>query len=126
MRFIPLWGILIVPPPPRSVKKQHSPPRRCLGVGNRAGVAPSSWSVRGLCPVGEPGEVAQHGLCRWHTVDPIRFQRDLEVTIQALGWWLNAKFEPLTDGICSVGYWYQAEPHAPFVAMSDLARRWPR
>jgi len=46
--------------------------------------------------------------------------------MQALGWWLNHKFEPLADDICSVAYWYQAEPHAPFAAMPDLAGRWPR
>ena len=74
----------------------------------------------------ESGEVPQHGLYRWHIMDPIRFQRDLKVTIQALGWWLNRKFEPLTDDICSVAYWYQAEPHAPFPTLADLAGRWPR
>jgi hypothetical protein len=26
------------------------------------------------------------GLYRWHVMDPIRFQQDLRVTIQALGW----------------------------------------
>ena len=74
----------------------------------------------------EPGEIPQHGLYRWHIMDPIRFQQSLKVTIQALGWWLNQKFEPLTDDIASVGYWYQREPHAPFPAMPDLAGRWPR
>ncbi len=72
------------------------------------------------------GEVPRHGLYRWHVMDPIRFQQDLRVTVQALGWWLNHKFEPLTDDICSVAYWYQAEPHAPFPALADLAGRWVR
>jgi hypothetical protein len=74
----------------------------------------------------EPAEVPQHGLYRWHIMDPIRFQRDLRVTMQALGWWLNRKFEPLTDDISSVAYWYQSEPHAPFPALPDLAGRWQR
>jgi hypothetical protein len=26
------------------------------------------------------------GLYRWHITDPIRFEEDLKVTIQALGW----------------------------------------
>jgi len=72
------------------------------------------------------GEVPRHGLYRWHVMDPIRFRTDLRVTIQALGWWPNHKYEPLTDDICSVGYWYQAEPHGPFPALPDLAGRWPR
>jgi len=72
------------------------------------------------------GDIPQHGLYRWHVMDPIRFQRDLKVTIQALGWWLNTKFEPLTDDISSVAYWYQREPHAAFPQLPDLAGRWPR
>ena len=74
----------------------------------------------------EPGEVPRHGLYRWHIMDPIRFQKDLKVTMQALGWWLKGKFQPLTDDISSVAYWYQREPHAPFPTMPDLAGRWPR
>ncbi len=62
----------------------------------------------------EPGEVPHHGLYRWHIMDPIRFKKDLKVTIQALGWWPHGKFQPLTDDIASVGYWYQTEPHAQF------------
>ena len=74
----------------------------------------------------EPGEVPRHGLYRWHIMDPIRFQKDLKVTMQALGWWLKGKFQPLTDDISSVAYWYQREPHAPFPVLPDLAGRWPR
>ncbi len=74
----------------------------------------------------EPGEVPRHGLYRWHVMDPIRFKQDLAVTIQALGWWPNRKFEPLTDDIASVGYWYQAEPHAPFPEFPPVHDRWSR
>jgi hypothetical protein len=74
----------------------------------------------------EPGEVPRHGLYRWHVLDPVRFRRELRVTIQALGWWPNRKFEPLTDDIASVGYWYQAEPHAPFPDLPPVHRRWSR
>jgi len=74
----------------------------------------------------EPGEVPRHGLYRWHVLDPIRFGRDLRVTIQALGWWPNRKFEPLTDDIASVGYWYQKEPHAPFPEFPPVHERWSR
>jgi hypothetical protein len=74
----------------------------------------------------EPGEVPKHGLYRWHIMDPIRFKQDLRVTIQALGWWPNHKYEPLTDDIASVGYWYQTEPHAPFPEMLAAQHRWAR
>ena len=62
------------------------------------------------------------GLYRWHSVDPIRFQQDLRVTIQALGWRrdrLNRRYLPLQDDIASVAYWYQALPTAPFLALPD-------
>jgi len=74
----------------------------------------------------EPGEVPRHGLYRWHVLDPIRFKRGLKTTIQALGWWPNGKFEPLTDDIASVGYWYQVEPHAPFLELPPVHERWSR
>jgi hypothetical protein len=74
----------------------------------------------------EPGEVPRHGLYRWHILDPIRFKRDLKVTIQALGWWPDGRFQPLTDDIASVGYWYQAEPHAPFPELPPIHERWSR
>ena len=74
----------------------------------------------------EAGEVPRHGLYRWHVMDPVRFQKDLKVTIQALGWWPGGKYEPLTDDIASVAYWYQAEPHAPFPALPPRRQRFPR
>ena len=74
----------------------------------------------------EPGEAPRHGLYRWHVLDPIRFKRDLRVTIQALGWWPNRKFEPLTDDIASIGYWYQKEPHAMFPEFPPVHERWSR
>jgi hypothetical protein len=54
------------------------------------------------------------GMYRWHIADPIRFDKDLRVTIQALGWREGGKYLPLKDDISSVAFWYQLEPHAPF------------
>ncbi len=54
------------------------------------------------------------GLYRWHITDPIRFQQDLRVTIQALGWRSYGRYLPLQDDIASVAYWYQTLPTAPF------------
>jgi len=58
------------------------------------------------------------GLYRWHIMDPIRFEQDLKVTIQALGMYYH-KFRPLQDDIASVAYWYQTEPHAPFPKLPE-------
>ena len=57
------------------------------------------------------------GLYRWHIMDPIRFEQDLRVTIQALGWHTGGRYLPLQDDIASVAYWYQTEPHAAFPAL---------
>jgi len=56
---------------------------------------------------------------RWHVADPIRFKRELKVTIQALGWWRGTRFLPLQDDIASVAYWYQQLPTAPFPELPD-------
>lgn len=74
----------------------------------------------------EPGEVPKHGLYRWHILDPIRFEKNLKVTIQALGWWPNGKFQPLADDIASVAYWYQSEPHGRFPVMLPIDQRFSR
>lgn len=74
----------------------------------------------------DAGKVPKHSLYRWHVPDPIRFDRDLKVTIQALGWWPNGKFQPLTDDIASVAYWYQTEPHNAFPPFPAREQRFPR
>lgn len=72
------------------------------------------------------GEVPKHAMYRWHILDPIRFEKRLRVTIQALGWWPNGKFQPLADDIASVAYWYQKEPHKKFPELPSAEERWPR
>lgn len=61
----------------------------------------------------------RHGLYRFHILDPIRFHREIKVTIQALGWRSEGRYLPLRDDIASVAYWYQAEPHGPFPVLPD-------
>lgn len=59
------------------------------------------------------------GLYRWHIMDPVRFGKDLKVTIQALGWRSGGRYLPLQDDISSVAFWYQTEPHASFPTIPD-------
>ena len=54
------------------------------------------------------------GMYRWHITDPVRFDKDLRVTIQALGWRDGGRYLPLKDDIASVAFWYQTLPAAPF------------
>ena len=51
---------------------------------------------------------------RWHITDPVRFEENIKVTIQALGRRSGRRYLPLQDDIASVAYWYQALPTAPF------------
>lgn len=79
-----------------------------------------------------PGDKAQHdgppyywSLYRWHVMDPICFDKDLRITIQALGWGQDGKYKLLIEDISSVAYWYQIEPHAPFPSLPSLSERAP-
>ncbi|MBE3575863.1 MAG: DUF2961 domain-containing protein [Firmicutes bacterium] len=71
----------------------------------------------GLVQVSKPDGLyrsqQRFGMYRWHILDPIRFRRDLRVTIQALGWRSGGRYLPLQDDIASVAFWYQTEPHHP-------------
>jgi hypothetical protein len=69
-------------------------------------------------PEGAQNTQPRFSLYRWHIMDPIRFDKDLKVTIQALGWHGGGpggrRYLPLEDDISSTAFWYQTEPHAPF------------
>jgi len=53
-------------------------------------------------------------LYRWHITDPIYFEHDLRVTMQALGWRSGGRYLPRQDDISSVAYWYQDKPAKNF------------
>lgn len=62
------------------------------------------------------------GMYRWHVLDPIRFEKDLRVTIQDLGWRSNHRYLPQNSDIITVAYWYQREPHARFPTLPERNR----
>jgi hypothetical protein len=72
-----------------------------------------------ISPDGVYQSQTRFGLYRWHIMDPIRFQNDLRVTIQALGWRSGGRYLPLQDDIASVAYWYQSLPSASFPALPN-------
>jgi hypothetical protein len=78
---------------------------------------PYSGLSQVLRPDGLYASQQRFSLYRWHIMDPVRFESDLRVTIQALGWRSDGRYLPLRDDIASVAYWYQAEPHAPFPSL---------
>jgi len=86
---------------------------------------PFSTPYSGLHQVIKPDGLYQSqqrfGMYRWHIPDPVRFQQDLRVTIQALGWRPGRQYLPLQDDIASVAFWYQTLPTAPFPPLPDEA-----
>jgi len=73
-----------------------------------------------LLPDGVYRSQQRFGMYRWHIVDPVRFEEDIRVTIQALGWRSGHRYLPLQDDIASVAYWYQALPTAPFPELPSV------
>ncbi len=65
-------------------------------------------------PDGHYESQTRFGLYRWHITDPVRFKKDLKVTIQALGWQTGGRYLALQDDIASMAFWYQTEPHQAF------------
>jgi hypothetical protein len=61
----------------------------------------------------------RHAMYRWHIMDPVRFEHDLRVTIQALGWRVGGRYLPVQDDMASVAFWYQTLPTAPFSKLPD-------
>ena len=59
------------------------------------------------------------GLYRWHIMDPVRFDKDLKITIQDLGWHNGGRYLAQKSDISSTCFWYQAEPHASFPKFPD-------
>jgi hypothetical protein len=80
---------------------------------------PYSGLAQVLRPDGLYRSQQRFGLYRWHIMDPVRFEKDLRVTIQALGWTADGRYLPLRDDIASVAFWYQREPHAPYPPLPD-------
>ena len=56
---------------------------------------------------------------RWHVMDPIRFEQDLKVDIQSLGWRSEGRYLLGQHDMCSVAFWYQTLPAGPFPALPD-------
>ena len=59
------------------------------------------------------------------TLDIVRLNEDLKVTVQQIGVSHNGLFER-QDDLSSVAYWYQKEPHVTFQKLLSAEQRWPR
>ena len=77
----------------------------------------------GLARVARPDGLYQSqqrfSMYRWHLCDPVYFEKDIRVTIQALGWRDGGRYLPLQDDISSVAFWYQKGVCETFPAFPD-------
>lgn len=87
--------------------------------GYREFTTPYAGLPQVIRPDGTYQAQTRFGMYRWHIPDPIRFQHELRVTIQALGWRSGGRYLPLQDDIASIAYWYQTLPTAPFPTLPD-------
>ena len=56
---------------------------------------------------------------RWHVTDPVRFRKDIRVTIQALGWRSGKRYQLLQDEIAAVAFFYLDKPCARLPELPD-------
>ncbi len=75
---------------------------------------PYSGLVQVIRPDGTYRSQQRFGLYRWHINDPVRFEKDLRITIQDLGWHQGGRYLPQQSDISSVCFWYQTQPHATY------------
>jgi hypothetical protein len=87
--------------------------------GYREFTTPYAGLAQVIRPDGLYSSQQRFGLYRWHIMDPIRFEKDLRVTIQALGWRSGGRYLPMQDDMASVAFWYQTLPTAPFPTLPD-------
>ena len=90
-----------------------------LGDKYKEFTTPFAGMPQVLSPDGLWNSQQRFGLYRWHIMDPVRFEKDLKITMQALGWRSGGRYLPLQDDISSVAFWYQNEPHSKFPKLPD-------
>ena len=75
-----------------------------------------------VCPDGLYNSQQRFSMYRWHIVDPIRFEEDLRVTIQDIGWrkGVDGAYLPQQSDIASVAYWYQTMPGKKFPELPTI------
>jgi hypothetical protein len=95
---------------------------------NEAGVSETNYTefctpYAGLPQVirgdGHYNVMQRFGLYRWHIMDPVRFEKDLKITIQDLGWHKGGRYLKQQSDIASTCFWYQTEPHAKFPKLPE-------
>jgi hypothetical protein len=98
--------------------KKHGDANWCDERGGYKEFTTPYTGLQVIRPDGLYQSQTRFGMYRWHIMDPVRFKKDLRITIQALGW-RNKGYLPLQDDIASVAFWYQTLPCTPFPSLPD-------
>jgi hypothetical protein len=87
-----------------------------VGDAYRPFTAPFLGMPQVLMPHGPQAYPQHFGLYRFHVPDPIRFERELRVTVQSLGWNdpVCDRYRLRADDVASTAFWYQVAPAAAF------------
>lgn len=56
---------------------------------------------------------------RWHVPDPVRFEQELRITVQDLGFYDLTLYKQRRDDFSSVAFWYQTLPGSAFPPLPD-------
>ena len=83
------------------------------------GGQPFSYALYGAPVVGKEVAGSRSSVYRFHLDAPLPFTRSFKATIE------HGHANHRSDNFYSVAYWYQAEPHAPFLALPPPAERLP-
>jgi hypothetical protein len=89
------------------------------GAGDFGGV-PFSYALAGAPVVGAEVAGSRSSAYRFHVESPIPFAKSIRATIE------HGSANVRSDNFYSVGYWYQAEPHAAFPPLPPAKERIPR
>jgi hypothetical protein len=80
---------------------------------------PYSGLAKVIRPDGLYSSQTRFSLYRWHICDPIYFDTDIRVTIQALGWREGHHYLPLQDDMSAVAFFYLDRPCTNLPAFPD-------
>jgi len=80
---------------------------------------PFSYALSGAPVLGEEVAGARSSVYRFHLDAPIPFTKSFKATIE------HGHANLRSDNYFSVAYWYQAEPHAPFLPLPPVELRLP-
>ena len=89
------------------------------GQGYATFSTPYSGMPQVIRPDGLYRSNTRFGLYRFHITDPVRFEKDIKVTVQDLGWRSEGRYLAQSSDIASVAYWYQTGPIAKRAPIAD-------